>query len=320
MLYFVIFVDVKISNNTKNMNQNWTISNIPDLSGKTIIVTGANSGLGLHAVKALAQKNAQVIMACRNIEKGEQAKTNLSKEISVVNIHVRSLDLMDLKSVKSFADKFIQENTRLDVLINNAGIMMTPYTLTKDGFESQLGTNHLGHFALTGHLLELLKSTPKSRVVNVSSIAHKNGKIYFDNLLFAHGKAYSPFKAYAQSKLANLLFTHGLQTYFEKNKIDCMALTAHPGVSDTNLFNSSAWVKFIKPLFAGLFQPAEMGALPELRAATDPGALPLDYYGPNSKTEMKGYPVKVKATKAACDAENAQKLWKMSEELTQVFY
>lgn len=302
------------------MKQNWTTNNIPDLTGKTIIVTGANSGLGLQAVKALAQKNAKVIMACRNTDKGEQAKLHLANEIQVTNIHVRSLDLMDLQSVKSFSDNFKAENSRLDVLINNAGIMMTPYSLTKDGFESQLGTNHLGHFALTGYLLDILKQTPASRVVSVSSIAHKSGKIHFSNLLFAHGKGYTPYKAYSQSKLANLLFSQGLQSYFEKNKIDCMALTAHPGVSDTNLFNNSAWVKFLKPLLSAMFQPAEMGALPELRAATDPEAKPLDYYGPDSKTEMKGYPVKVKPTKAATDKESAQKLWKMSEELTQVFY
>ncbi len=287
------------------MTQNWTTNNIPDLSGKTIIVTGSNSGLGLQAVKALAQKNAKVIMACRNTEKGEQAKQVLAAEISVENIDVRQLDLMDLQSVKSFADTFKQENARLNVLINNAGIMMPPYALTKDGFESQLGTNHLGHFALTGHLLEVLKTTPASRVVNVSSLAHKGGKINYTNLNYANGKGYTPLKAYSQSKLANLLFSLGLQTYFENNKIDCMALTAHPGVSDTKLFNSSAWVRIVKPFFGGLFQPADMGSLPELRAATDPEALPLDFYGPNGSIEMKGYPVKVKATKAACDAVSA---------------
>jgi len=300
------------------MNQNWTTNHIPDLSNKTIIVTGSNSGLGLQAVKALAQKNAKIVMACRKTEKGEQAKQILAGEISVENIHVRQLDLMDLSSVKNFADTFKQENNRLDILINNAGIMMTLYLLTKDGFESQIGTNHLGHFALTSHLMDVLRVTPDSRVVNVSSLAHKGGKIYFSNLNFADGKGYSPLKAYSQSKLANLLFSLGLQTYFEKSKIDCKVMTAHPGVSDTNLFNNSAWVKSVKPLFSGVFQPASMGALPELRAATDPTAKSGDFFGPDGIMEIKGYPVLVKATKAACNAESARQLWEISEKLTKV--
>ena len=199
--------------------------------------------------------------------------------------------------------------------------MMVPYGLTKDGFEKQMGTNHLGHFALTGLLLDLLKSTPQSLLVNVSSMAHKQGVMEYDNLLFENGKDYSPLKAYGRSKLANLLFTYELQRFFESNKIDCMALAAHPGVSDTNLFDHAApkWVmKTLRPLFLLMIQPASMGALPELRAATDPMAKGGEYYGPDGKREMKGFPVIAQPNQSALNVESAQKLWAASEELTSI--
>lgn len=302
-------------------NTNWNIQNIPDLSGKTIIVTGGNSGLGYEAVKALAGKNAEVILACRSIKKGEAAKIEVLKIHPKAIISVMEIDLMDLRSIHSFADEFHSKHTKLDILINNAGIMMTPYSLTKDGFESQIGTNHLGHFALTGLLLKTLKKTPKSRVVTVSSIAHKNGTMNFKNLLFEKGLGYSPMKAYGQSKLSNLLFSYELQRIFETNKIDCISVAAHPGVSDTNLFVHAApkWLmKLFRPLFLLFIQPAEMGVLPELRAATDPAVKGGEFYGPNGNYEMKGYPVKVTSTETSHDKSSAHQLWELSEKLTAI--
>jgi NAD(P)-dependent dehydrogenase (short-subunit alcohol dehydrogenase family) len=302
---------------------NWTIDNIPDLKGKTVIVTGGNSGLGLEAVKAIALKGAYVIMACRSVSKGEQAKEQILKFHPKADIKVMEIDLTNLNSIKSFVVKFKQNHTKLDILLNNAGIMMVPYSLTKDGFESQIGTNHLGHFALTGLLLDLLKSTPKSRVVNVSSMAHKSGIMDFDNFLYDNGKDYSPMKAYSRSKLSNLLFTYELQRFFEQNKIDCQAIAAHPGVSDTNLFNHAApkWVmNLLRPLFIFMIQAANMGVLPELRAAVDPNAKGGQYYGPNGKREVKGYPIVVQSNAVSYDAEIAHKLWEVSEKLTSVHY
>ena len=213
--------------------ENWTKANIPDLSGKVIIVTGGNSGLGYESVKAFAEKGAEVILASRSVEKGEAAKKAMLEVKG--NISVLPLDLMDFSSIKSFTEKFQQKYKRLDVLLNNAGIMTTPYFLTKDGLEAQMGTNHFGHFALTGLLFNLLKNTPASRIVNVSSMAHKQGKMDFSNLLFENGVGYSPIKSYGRSKLANLLFTYELQRRMAAKGIKTIAVAAHPGVSNTNL-------------------------------------------------------------------------------------
>lgn len=301
----------------------WTTNNIPDLTGKTIIITGGNSGLGFEAVKAFAEKGASVSMACRTVSKGELAKKIIVDKNPKADITVLELDLEDLNSIKSFATKFVQSQKRLDVLLNNAGIMMVPYGLTKDGFEKQIGTNHLGHFALTGLLLDLLKKTPGSRVVNVSSMAHKTGEMNYDNLLYTNGLDYSPIKAYSRSKLANLLFTYELQRFFETNKIDCISVAAHPGVSDTNLFDHAApkWVmNLLRPLFSFMIQPAAMGTLPELRASVDDSVKGGEYYGPDGKREMKGYPVLVTSTPASYDKESAKKLWENSEKLTKIIY
>ncbi len=302
---------------------NWSTKDIPDLTGKQIIVTGGNSGLGFEAVKALSQKNAHVILACRNRNKGEEARTRIVNLNPTSDVEVMELDLADLKSVQNFAINYKKKYAQLDVLINNAGIMMVPFGQTKDGFEKQVGTNHLGHYALTGLLLEVLKNTPKSRVVNVSSIAHKSGVMDFDNLLYTNGKGYSPMKAYGRSKLSNLLFTYELQRFFEINKIDAIAIAAHPGVSDTNLFNHAApkWVmSLLKPLFSLMVQPAYKGALPELRAATDPKAKGSEYYGPDGSREMKGYPILVQSTQSALNKDDAKKLWELSEKLTHISY
>jgi len=303
--------------------KNWTITDIPDLTGKTVIVTGGNSGLGFESVKAFALNKAKVIMACRSIKKGEEAKKQIVKFLPTADIIVMELDLTDLKSIRKFASEFKQNHTHLDVLLNNAGIMMVPYGLTKDGFENQMGTNHLGHFALTGLLLGLLKKTPASRVVNVSSMAHSSGVMDFNNLLYEKGKDYSPLKAYGRSKLSNLLFTYELQRFFEKNKINCMALAAHPGLSDTNLghYMMEKWYfRLLMPLFFRFSQPASMGALPEIRASVDPAAKPAEFYGPDGKRQMKGYPVIVHPKEKAFNKEDARKLWEASEKLTSVIY
>jgi NAD(P)-dependent dehydrogenase (short-subunit alcohol dehydrogenase family) len=301
----------------------WSTNDIPDLTGFHAIITGGNSGLGFEAVKALAQKNAHVVLACRNLKKGEEARTKIVNLNPTSDVVVMELDLANIESIRKFANDYTHKYPRLDILLNNAGIMMVPYGLTKNGFENQVGTNHLGHFALTGLLLDILKKTPKSRVVNVSSMAHKAGVMDFDNLLYDNGKDYSPMKAYGRSKLSNLLFTYELQRFFEINKIDSTAIAAHPGVSDTNLFDHAApkWVlNLMRPLFSFMVQPADMGALPGLRAATDPDAKGSEYYGPAGRREMKGYPVLVKPTKNALNKSHALKLWEMSEKLTKISF
>lgn len=302
---------------------NWTTKNIPSLVGKIIIVTGGNSGLGLQSVKAYSEKGAQVVLACRDFAKGEEARAEILKSVPAAQIAVMTLDLADLSSVRTFAERFSREFKSLDILLNNAGIMMPPYQLTKDGIESQQGTNHFGHFALTGFLLPKLKATPGARVVNVSSIAHKQGKMDFDNLLYDKGNGYSPISAYGRSKLENLLFTFGLQEYFTKNNLDIKAIAAHPGVSDTNLFSKIGGQflqTLLKPLFKLFIQPASMGALPQLRASIDESVKGGEYYGPDGSNEMKGYPIIVSPNNQALNKEHIAKLWEVSEKLTDVKY
>ena len=301
--------------------EKWTTKNIPDLSGQVIIVTGGNSGLGYESVKAFAEKGAEVILASRNVGKGEEAKSKISNASG--KIDVMELDLMDFESIKRFANSFKEKYERLDVLLNNAGIMTTPYFLTKDGLEAQNGTNHFGHFALTGRLLDTIKNTPNSRVINVSSNAHKWGKIDFDNLLFENGKDYSPMKSYSRSKLANLLFTYELQDQFEKNNIDCIVVAAHPGSSQTNLvryIDGKVIFKIFKPLLMLMTQNQAQGALPQIRASVDPNVKGAEYYGPQGFGEMKGLPVKVRSNKSSHSKEDARLLWEVSEKLTGVSY
>jgi NAD(P)-dependent dehydrogenase (short-subunit alcohol dehydrogenase family) len=298
---------------------NWTTSNIPDLTGKVIIVTGGNSGLGYESVKAFAEKGAEVILACRSVEKGENAKNEIGNVKG--KIVVMQLDLMDFSSIKYFAESFIKKYNRLDVLLNNAGIMTTPYFLTKDGLEAQNGTNHFGHFALTGQLLERIKNTPDSRVVNVSSMAHKQGQMDFDNLLFENGKGYSALKSYGRSKLSNLLFIYELQRKFEAAGVKSIAVSAHPGVSNTNLaryLEDKLIFKILKPLMSPFIQEQDMGALPQIRASVDPNVKSGEYYGPDGFREMKGFPVKVQSNEASHNLEDAKKLWEVSEKLTGI--
>lgn len=302
---------------------NWTTDNIPSMIGKTIIVTGGNSGLGLQAVKAFAEKGALVVLACRNLVKGDEARLSIIKQQPQALIRVMELDLADLKSIRVFATTFSKDFSQLHILLNNAGIMMPPYQLTKDGIESQQGVNHFGHFALTGLLLPKLKATPNSRVVNVSSMAHKNGTVDFNNLLYENGVGYSPMGAYSRSKLENLLFTYGLQKFFNDNRLNIKTTVAHPGVSDTNLFNSiggSIWQSILRSLFSKMVQPASMGALPLLRACVEPNVAGGEYFGPDGFAEMKGYPVRVQPMKKATDPAKIKKLWDFSEKVTAVKY
>lgn len=303
------------------MKKDWTVTDIPNLSGKVIIVTGGNSGLGFQSVKVFAEKGAQVILTSRSADNGEKAKSEILNQNPKAKIDIYELDLADLKSVNQFADKFLRNYSRLDVLLNNAGIMTTPYFKTADGFEGQVGTNHLGHFALTGRLLPALKSTSGSRVVNVSSIAHIVGKMDFDNFLFADGKGYRPMKAYSRSKLANLLFTYELQCFFESNGYDTVSLAAHPGVSQTSLFRymEKKWYfRLVRPLFFKLIHNSENGAFPSIRASTDPDAAVGEFYGPSGIFQIKGKPVKVKSNSVSHNTEQAKKLWEISEKLTGV--
>jgi len=301
----------------------WTIENIPDLTGKVILVTGGNSGLGYESVKAFAENGAEVVLASRSTEKGETAKTQIMKSNPKGKIRVMELDLMDFSSIKEFTREFRGKYDQLNVLLNNAGIMTTPYFLTKDGLEAQNGTNHFGHYALTGLLMDLIVKSPGSRIVNVSSNGHKYGKMDFENLLFENGKDYTPMKSYARSKLSNLLFTYELQRAFELKGIDSIAVAAHPGASRTNLgrFLENKW--WFKPLFALMApftQDQAQGALPQIRASVDPNVKGGEYYGPSGFGEMKGDPVLVKSNNASHDQEDAKQLWEVSQKLTGITY
>ena len=296
--------------------ENWNESNIPDQSGKIFIVTGPTSGLGKESVKVLVRKNATVIMAARNINKAESVANEILEENKNAKIDIEELDLSSLESVKNFSHLIIKKYKSLDCLINNAGIMACPYSQTKDGFEIQMGTNHLGHFALTGQLISLLKKTPNSRVVNVSSIAHTSGNIDFDDLNWEKRK-YRTWSAYSDTKLANLYFTYELSRKLEEDKGNPIILASHPGWTATDLQRYSGVANFMN-IFLG--QKVNIGALGGLRAATDSTVKSNDYFGSPSMGGMKGYPVLVKSNELSYNTDNAKKLWKLSEELTGVIY
>jgi len=265
------------------MKSRWTAENIPDLSGKIAIVTGANSGIGYATARALARKDARVIMACRNREKGVAALGKIVEEYPVANAELIQLYLSDLTSVRRLVAEFSSHYDRLDLLINNAGIMRTPFGRTTDGFELQFGTNHLGHFALTGLLLEPISRSPGARVVTVSSGGERLGAIDFENLNAEKG--YDAGTAYGLSKFSNLLFTYELHRRFERAGFDALAVAAHPGWTVTNLQVHWPMLQFLNP-FIG--QQPEMGALPSLYAATAPDVQGSEYYGPNAGWNCAG--------------------------------
>lgn len=294
---------------------NWTFDSIPDQSGRTAIVTGANTGIGYETARALARKGARVVLACRDAKKAADAAARIAAEGPSGTVAAMPLDLSDLDSVRRFAEDFARDHDRLDVLVNNAGVMVPPESRTRQGFELQFGTNHLGHFALAAHLLPLLKRTAGSRVVVVSSGMHHVGRIDFDDLQFER-RGYKAPAAYSQSKLANLLFALELQRRLDAAGAGTVVTAAHPGWTATDLQRTAGVVRFFNPLFA--MKPAE-GALPTLRAATDPGARGGDYFGPRW-LEMSGPPVKARINRKAKDAAVAERLWSVSESLTGVRY
>ena len=296
----------------------WTAADVPDQTGRVALVTGANSGLGLETAAVLARNGATVILACRNPARARSAAQRVGGSTELLE-----LDLASLDSVRAAAEEVRKRHDRLDLLINNAGVMVPPHQRTAEGFELQFGTNHLGHFALTGLLLGLMREAPGSRVVVLGSLAHKLSRrgINFDDLQFE--RHYSRVQAYAQSKLANLMFMYALQRRLVASGARTIALGAHPGYSATGLSRHLPSVfQGVNDAVVGRYiaQPADRGALPTLRAATDPLAMGAHYYGPDGPFETRGWPV-LKATAAGAHNQPAQELlWTVSEDLTGVSY
>ncbi len=302
------------------MSAKWSPADVPDQSGRVAIVTGANTGIGYETAAVLAGKGAHVVLAVRNMDKGNEAKSRITAQSPNAAVAVQELDLTSLDSIRKAADELRAAHPRIDLLINNAGVMYTDKATTKDGFELQFGTNHLGHFALTGQLLDNLLSVAGSRVVTVSSVGHRiRARIHFEDLQLENG--YDRVVAYGQSKLANLLFTYELARRLKLKGAPTIATAAHPGAADTELLRNMpggirqvgqfVWSNFIA-------QNAAMGALPTLRAATDPGAQSAEYYGPGGFGEQRGAPKLVKSSAQSHDEDVQRRLWSVSEELTGV--
>ncbi|HLO13103.1 MAG TPA: oxidoreductase [Pseudoneobacillus sp.] len=290
------------------------------MSNKVVVITGANSGLGLETAKYFVSNGYIVVMAVRNVNKGETAKNALLQLFPEGKIDLLCLDLASLSSVHDFVHSFTQKYDSLDLLINNAGVMVPPYSKTKDGFELQFGSNHLGHFALTGLLLPYLEKGEQPRVVTLSSIAHRSGTIDFNNL--DGSKGYKAMKFYSQSKLANLLFAKELDDRLKRNGYKTISLAAHPGISNTNLFRigkeNTPW--YIKPIMKLVGQPAEKGALPTIMAATDKQLVGGEYIGPDGAGNRSGNPAIEIPRQNVYNQETMKKLWEVSEQLTSVLY
>jgi NAD(P)-dependent dehydrogenase (short-subunit alcohol dehydrogenase family) len=302
----------------------WTSDDMPDMEGETVIVTGANSGLGFEATKKFSEKNARLVMACRSLEKGKEAKEKIEKELEDPELEVRRIDLADLESVKNFAKEFRANNDELHVLCNNAGVMAVPRSETEDGFEQQFGVNHLGHFALTGHLIEVLEDTEgETRVVTQSSMLHKNGEINFDDLMMEED--YDKWDAYAQSKLANVLFGYELDRKLRRENSRVKSVVCHPGFASTNLQyrgpeeeGSKLKLWMMKAANTVVAQDAEKGALPMLYAATSEKIEGGEYIGPDGLKNMRGYPEEQESSLESQDKDVAEALWNRSEVLTDV--
>lgn len=292
----------------------WTAEQIDDQTGRVAIVTGANTGIGLEAARELARKGATVVIASRNEAKAEAAAADIRQDKPAGEIVVMVLDLADLSSVRKFAGAFRDRFNRLDLLVNNAGVMMPPESKTADGFELQFGTNHLGHFALTGLLLDMLLATEGSRIVNVSSTAHAYGSMDLDDPNWEE-RPYKEMASYGQSKLANMLFNLELQRRLEAAGSPMLAVACHPGWTSTDLQRHSGLISFFNPFF-GMKPP--QGALPTLYAATSDEVVANGYYGPHGWMQMRGYPVAVESTDAAKEVETAHRLWEMSEQMTGI--
>jgi len=302
----------------------WTAGQIPSQTGRTALITGANSGIGYRAALELARHGAHVLLGCRNYEKGQAALDRLLRETPGASAELVELDMASLLSIRAFAAAFAARGIALDLLINNAGVMALPKReLTADGFERQFGTNHLGHFALTGLLMPQLLAAPAPRVVTVASLAHRNGKIDFNNL--QSERSYKPWDAYGESKLANILFANELNRLAVAAHSKLLSMPVHPGVSVTNILangpgSNGPKAIVLKLLAPVIMQPDAAGALPTLYAATSPEARGGEYIGPDGLMEMKGSPVVVKPKPHALDQAVGQRLWTVSEELTGVMY
>jgi NAD(P)-dependent dehydrogenase (short-subunit alcohol dehydrogenase family) len=299
--------------------KHWTTDSIPDLNGQVFIVTGANSGLGYESTLALAEKDATVIMACRNLERGQRALDAVKQAVPSARLELMHLDLASLKSIRNFAETFKSKYKRLDGLINNGGPVVAARRLTEDGFESHFGVNHLGHFALTGLLLDLLLKTPSSRIVTVGSRMHTTGKIAWDDLMSEH--PYDRMTAYRQSKLANMLFAFELDRRLQAKGTSTRSIAVHPGLARTSWADNNldgVMKVFGKIMSATSYQSAPMAALPLLYGAVDPNAMSGRYYGPDHDT--KGYPVEVRAGDVAYNETDAKRLWEVSEKITGVTY
>jgi NAD(P)-dependent dehydrogenase (short-subunit alcohol dehydrogenase family) len=303
------------------MSAKWNVQQIPGQQGRIAVVTGANSGIGLVTARELARAGAQVVLACRDTEKGTAAAQGISSAVPNAAVEVAALDLSSLASVRAFAERYRSEHASLDLLVNNAGVMAPPRRETADGFELQFGTNHLGHFALTGLLLAAMEGRDDARVVTVSSGAHRMGRINFDDLQGA--RKYRRWGAYSQSKLANLLFAFERDRRLRAAGSPISSVAAHPGYAATNLQFAAPPMGDRMLMALGnrlLAQSAEMGALPTLFAATYPGLESGAYIGPDGFMEQRGHPKPVGSTTAARDEKVAARLWQMSEELTGVSF
>jgi NAD(P)-dependent dehydrogenase (short-subunit alcohol dehydrogenase family) len=301
------------------MSATWTSADVPSQSGRVAIITGSNTGVGYEAAAVLADKGAHVVLAVRNVNKGNDAKSRIAARSSNAVVTVQELDLASLESVRNAADSLRAAHPRIDLLINNAGVMTVNKASTEDGFELHFGTNHLGHFALTGLLLDNMLGVDGSRVVTMSSPSHRIlSKIDFDHLRL--DSSYNRYAGYGQSKLANLLFTYELARRLEAKGAPTAALAAHPGASDTELLRNVPRlirdpIQFVWSRYA---QNAVMGALPPLRAATDPNARSGQYYAPDGRGEQRGHPKVIDSSAQSHDEELQRRLWSVSEELTRV--
>ncbi len=304
---------------SKKINDRWTVKDMPDQSGRVVLITGANSGLGLASAIEFARRNAHVIMACRNPEKAQEAVKYLLNLVPNASIDVLALDLSDLKSIRAFAEIINERYAKLDILMNNAGVMIPPYGKTKDGFETQFGTNYLGHFALTGLLLPKIIKTPASRIVTLSSSSYylMNGKINFDDL--QSEKKYSKWGAYAQSKLAILMFMRVLQLKLDNMKAETISVASDPGAAMTNLQKSNGASRGeAKGDSITLSDSAREHAIYQLYAATAPDVLGGEYFQP--RWILWGKVKLGKLNKRARNMENAERLWEIAEDLTNVRY
>ncbi len=295
---------------------NWNLNEVPSQSEKVAIVTGANSGIGYEVTLGLIKKGFEVVMACRDMQKAVEAKSKILLQYPKAKINIIMIDTSSLKEVKKFADQFQTQYKKLHLLINNAGIMMSPHRVTDDGFENQFATNYIGHFALTGLLLPILTSTSGSRIISLTSLSYKWSEIKFDDFHFKKG--YSKTKAYGQSKRACLMFAFELQRRLSAAGYDTLSIAAHPGLSKTNL--DRYYPALIRPLGSLFLQPAAKGALPILFALLDNDLKGGEFIGPDGFQQMRGYPTKVEADEYSNNKEIAKRLWTESEKMTSVFY